>query len=47
MKKEEKVDFDLSTLTLKDLITVYNTVTEFIEYLDENKIEEEESIDDE
>ncbi len=47
MKKEEKVDFDLSALTLKDLITVYNTVTEFIEYLDENKIEEEESIDDE
>ncbi len=47
MKKEEKVDFDLSTLTLQELIETYNNITDFIKYLDENKIEVEEVSDDE
>lgn len=47
MKKEEKVDFDLSTLTLQELIEVYNNITSFIKYLDESKIEVEEVNDDE
>ncbi len=47
MKKEEKVDFDLSTLTLHELIEVYNNITDFIKYLDESAIVEEEVSDDE
>lgn len=47
MKKEEKVDFDLSTLTLQELIETYNNITDFIKYLDENKIEVEEVSNDE
>lgn len=39
--KEEKVNFDLSELSLRELIEVYNKITEFIQYLNENKIEEE------
>ena len=35
----EKVDFDLSLLTLEDLIEVYNKIEEFITYLNENRIE--------
>lgn len=42
MKKEEKVDFDLSTLSLQELIKVYGDINEFIDFLDENKIEIEE-----
>ena len=34
----EKVDFDLSLLTLEDLIEVYNKIDEFIKYLSETKI---------
>lgn len=34
----EKVDFDLSLLTLEDLIEVYNKIEEFIAYLNESKI---------
>lgn len=42
MKKEEKVDFDLSTLSLQELIKVYGDINEFIDFLNENKIEIEE-----
>ena len=34
----EKVDFDLSQLTLEDLIEVYNKIEEFIGFLDSSKI---------
>ncbi len=34
----EKVDFDLSLLTLEDLIEVYNKIDEFLNYLNESKI---------
>lgn len=38
-KKEEKVGFDLSALSLQELIEVYNNIEDFLQYLDENKIE--------
>lgn len=38
----EKVDFDLSQLTLEDLIEVYNKIEEFIGTLNSSKIVEEE-----
>ena len=43
MKKNEKtVDFDLSLLSLQELITVYQKVSEFLEYLEDKKIKAEE-----
>ena len=42
MKREEnKFDFDLSVLTLEELITVYNDVDDFISFLDSKKVEVE------
>ena len=39
MKKEEnKVDFDLSTLSLQELIELYGNITEFLKFLEEHKI---------
>ncbi|MBR5370552.1 MAG: hypothetical protein IK137_04545 [Bacilli bacterium] len=38
----EKVDFDLSQLTLEDLIEVYSKIEEFIDYLDNSKLNTEE-----
>lgn len=49
MKKEdEKVNFDLSTLSLEELIEVYSKIGDFLEYLDESKlvIEEKEKEED-
>ena len=40
--QNEKVDFDLSELSLKDLIEVYHDMSNFIQFLDDNKIEIEE-----
>ena len=40
--QNEKVDFDLSELSLKDLIEVYHEMSNFIQFLDDNKIEIEE-----
>lgn len=37
--QNEKVDFDLSELSLKDLIEVYHEMSNFIQFLDDNKIE--------
>lgn len=43
MKNNEKtVDFDLSLLSLQELITVYQKVSEFLEYLEDKKIKAEE-----
>ncbi len=40
MKKSEgKYEFDLSQLSLKELIDVYNEINSFLKYLDENKLE--------
>lgn len=41
----EKVDFDLSELSLKNLVDVYHEMTNFIQFLDDNKIELEEEND--
>lgn len=39
--KEEKINFDLSNLELFELIQVYENINEFLNFLNENKIEEE------
>ena len=41
----DKVDFDLSQLTLEDLVEVYNKIEEFIEELNSSKIGTEEKGD--
>ena len=38
----EKVEFDLSTLNLHELVEVYNDITDFLNFLQENKISLEE-----
>ena len=35
---DETVEFDLSTLNLQELVEVYKNITEFIDFLEENKI---------
>ena len=43
MKIEEKiVNFDLSTLSLSELIKVYENITIFSQYLNEKEIKQEE-----
>ena len=43
MKNEEnKVNFDLSNLSLKDLIKVYENINGFMQFLEESKIVSEE-----
>lgn len=37
-KDENKVDFDLSILTLQELIEVYQNITDFLQYLENSKI---------
>ncbi len=41
-KEISKTDFDLSTLSLEELIEVYEKIDEFIVFLEESKIEIEE-----
>lgn len=41
-KENNKVDFDLSALTLEELIEVYEKIENFLEYLDESRVEIEE-----
>ncbi len=40
-KNDKKVDFDLSALSLQELIQVYEEMNEFMDFLNSNKIEEE------
>ena len=35
---EEKVEFDLSKLSLEELMEVYKNIIDFLEFLKENKI---------
>ena len=35
---EEKVEFDLSALSLQELMEVYKNIVDFLEFLEENKI---------
>jgi methionyl-tRNA formyltransferase len=41
-KKEEKINFDLSALSLQELIETYNNIDEFMTFLKDSKIEIEE-----
>lgn len=43
--QNEKVDFDLSELSLKELIDVYYNMSNFIQFLNDNKIDLEEDND--
>lgn len=45
--KEEKIDFDLSNLELSELILAYENITEFLSFLNDNKIIEEKEEEDE
>ena len=38
----ETVEFDLHTLSLKELVEVYKDITDFLDFLQENKIKIEE-----
>ena len=42
VKENSKIDFDLSTLTLEELIDVYDKIEDFLVYLEEAKVEIEE-----
>ena len=42
MKNEKTVEFDLSLLSLQELVSVYQKVEEFLKYLKSKKIVEEE-----
>ena len=35
---DQKVEFDLSTLNLQELVEVYENITDFLDFLKENKI---------
>lgn len=39
VKENSKVDFDLSALTLEELIEVYENINNFLEYLEDSKVE--------
>ena len=39
---ENKVEFDLSTLTFKELVEVYKNIIDFLDFLQDNKISLEE-----
>ena len=43
--RNEKVDFDLSELSLNELIKSYHAISNFIQFLEDNKIELEEETD--
>lgn len=45
-KDDNKVDFDLSALTLQELINVYENITDFLQFLEESKIVMEEKAED-
>ena len=35
---EEKIEFDLSTLNLQELMEVYKNIVDFLDFLQENKM---------
>lgn len=41
-KENSKVDFDLSALSLEELVEVYEKIEDFLVYLEEAKVEIEE-----
>ena len=42
IEEDKKINFDLSALTLEELIQVYEDINVFLDYLEESKIEIEE-----
>lgn len=42
---DEKTNFDISSLSLKELVEVYETINSFLDFLDESKVEEGETKD--
>lgn len=40
---DTKTDFDISNLSLKELIEVYETINSFLDFLDESKIKDGEA----
>ena len=42
MTEENKINFDLSTLTLEELVEVYENIGIFLDFLEESKLETEE-----
>ena len=40
---EEKTNFDISGLSLNELIKVYEDINSFLEFLDESKMDESEA----
>lgn len=40
--EENKINFDLSTLTLEELVEVYENIEIFLDFLEESKLETEE-----
>ncbi len=46
-KEAEKVDFDMSALTLQELVKVYGDITDFLQFLDDKKIVVEEKVENE
>jgi hypothetical protein len=44
-KEEKKVNFDLSVLSLSELIKVYEDIVNFMQLLDEKKIVVEEKVE--
>ena len=40
---DDKTNFDISNLSLKELITVYEHINAFLDFLDESKIDESEA----
>lgn len=47
VKKVDKVDFDMSLLSLSDLVKVYENINSFIFLLQDKKIEDEKEASDE
>jgi hypothetical protein len=45
MEKENKVNFDMSALSLSELIKVYEDITDFLQFLDDKKIVQEEKVE--
>lgn len=45
-KQENKVDFDLSVLKFEELIKAYDSIDNFIKYLNDKKIVIEEKVKD-
>jgi len=46
-KEENKVNFDLSVLSLKELINTHEEIVEFIKFLEEKRIVEQKVVEDE